>query len=131
MYDVSELRPTNKEVAIGILIATLVLVAVFCAGYMLGLTNAGTGAEGLHDNGSTAQHVREELGSVGSGISAAGSGIDNAAVAAGRVEKRIDDAQERVGYLKGTAEESRRLVTECQSVLREVRAGGKKDPSAH
>ena len=133
MYDVSELRPNGKETAVAILIGVAVLVAVFCIGYMLGLRNAGagTGTEGLHDNGSAAQHVREELGSVGSNISSAGSGIDNAAAAAGRIEKRIDDAQERAGYLKGAAAESRRLIAECQSILREVRAGGKKDPASH
>lgn len=128
MYDVSELRPNGKETAVAILIGAAVLVAIFCIGYLLGLRNAGTG---VPDNGNAALHVREELGSAGSAVGAAGSGIDKAAAAAGRIEERIDDAQERAGYLKGTAAESRRLVTECQSVLREVRAGGKKDPAAH
>ena len=81
-----------------LIIAVFVFMCVlFGAGYLCGLNHAGTG---VPDNGNAAQHVREELGSVGSNIGAAGSGIDNAAAAVGRVEKRIDDAQERVGYLK-------------------------------
>ena len=128
MYDVSELRPTNKEIAVGILIVTLVLVVVFSAGYLLGLTNAGTG---VSDNGDAAQHVRTELESAGSDISAAGSGIDNAAAAAGRVEKRISDAQERVSYIQGTTAESKRIVEECQSILREVRSRGETDTAPH
>jgi peptidoglycan hydrolase CwlO-like protein len=128
MYDVSELRPNGKETAALILICVVVLVAIFCAGYMLGLRNSG---KDVHDNGNAAQHVREELGSVESNIGAAGSGIDNASAAAGRIEERIDAAQERVDYLKSTAAESRRIIEECQSVLREVRAGGEKDPAPH
>ena len=127
MYDVS-LRPNGKETAVAILIGVAVLVAVFCIGYCIGLRNAG---KDVRDNGNAAQHVREELGSAGSNISAAGSGIDNAAAATDRIEERIDVAQERVGYLKGTTAESRRIVEECQSVLREVRAGGEKDPAPH
>ena len=128
MYDIQLFRPPNKETAVAVLIGVIVLVGIFCAGYLLGLRNAG---KDIPDNGNAAQYVREELGSVGSNIGAAGSGIDNAAAAAGRIEERIDDAQERVGYLKGTAAESRRIIEECQSVLREVRAGGEKDPAPH
>ena len=124
MYDIQELRPNNKEMAVGILIAVVVLVAVFCAGYMLGIRNAGTG---VSDNGNAAQHVREEIGSAGSDIGAAKSGIDNASAAAGRIEERISDAQERAEYVKGTADEGRRIIAECQSILREVRSRGKEN----
>ena len=107
MYDISRLRPTNKETAAAILIVTVLLVVIFCTGYMLGLRNADTGT---------------------GGVSAAVSGIDNAAAAADRVEARISDAQERAEYLKGTADEGRRIIAECQSILREVRSRGKENP---
>ena len=122
MYDVRLFRPPNKETAALILISVIVLVAIFCAGYMLGLRNAGTD---VSDNGNAAQYVREEIKSAGSNIGTAKSGIDNAAAAAGRIEDRIADAQERADYLKGTADEGRRIIAECQSILREVRRRGK------
>ena len=113
MYDISRLRPTNKETAVAILIVTVMLVVIFCTGYMLGLRNAdtGTGGENLHDNGDPAAGVRTEIDAAGSSVSTAKSRIDNAAAAADRVEARISDAQERAEYLKGTADEGRRLNT--------------------
>ena len=121
MYDISELKPNGKEMAVGILVCVAVLVAIFCAGYLFGL-RSGTN---VSDLGNSAQHVRDEIGSAGSNIGAAKSGIDNAAAAAGRIEERINDAQERADYLKGTADEGRRIIAECQSILRAVRSGGK------
>ena len=86
MYDISRLRPTNKETAVAILIVTVMLVVIFCTGYMLGLRNAdtGTGGENLHDNGDTAAWVRTEIDAAGSSVSTAKSRIDNAAAAADR-----------------------------------------------
>lgn len=129
MYaDFRRILSERKKDIITVLIGFAVLLACFCAGYLFGIRNAGKTDDGrVSDNGNAAERVREELGTAGSSIGSAGSRIENAAAAAGRIEKRIDDAQERVSYLKGTAEESRRLVTECQSVLREVRAGRKTD----
>ena len=125
MYDISELQPTGKNIAIGILIVTVLLVAVFCIGYMLGIRNTG---KDIPDNGDPAAGVRTEIDAAGSGISTAKSRIDNAAAAADRVEARISDAQERAEYLKGTADEGRRIIAECQSILREVRSRGKENP---
>ena len=124
MYDVSGLRPNNEKTAVLILISVIVLVVIFSAGYLLGLRNAG---KDIPDNGSAAQHVRDEIKSAGSNIGAAKSGIDNAAAAAGRIEERIADAQERAEYVKGTADEGRRIIAECQSILREVRSRGEAD----
>ena len=107
MYDISELQPTGKNIAIGILIVTVLLVAVFCIGYMLGIRNAG---KDIPDNGDPAAGVRTEIDVAGSSISAAESGIDNAAAEADRVEARISDAQERAEYVKGTADEGRKII---------------------
>ena len=122
MYAISELQPTGKNIAIGILAVTVLLVVVFCIGYMLGIRNAG---KDIPDNGDPAAGVRTEIDAAGSGISTAKSRIDNAAAAADRVEARISDAQERAEYVKGTADEGRRIIAECQSILRAVRSGGK------
>ena len=124
MYDFFEFGPIDKKTAAGVLIVFILLVVTGGIGYMLGLRHAGAG---VSDNGNAAQHVREEIGAAGSDISAAKSGIDNAAAAAGRIEERISDAQERAEYVKGTADEGRRIITECQSILREVRSGRKEN----
>lgn len=110
--------------------AVLFIIVVFCAGaaagYCIGLRNAGVAAgKDLHTNGNTAQGVRDEIEFARSDIDTAKSGIDNAADTAGRIEARISDAQERAEYVKGTADEGRRIIAECQSILRAVRSGGK------
>jgi len=120
--DLFNLRPTNKEVAFSNLGVLIFLVVAFSLGYMLGVTHT---RENVHDNGGTAADVRNEIESAGSDIGAAKSRIDNAAAAADRVEARISDAQERAEYVKGTADEGRRIIAECQSILRAVRSGGK------
>ena len=127
MYDYFRGLWENREkaVTVGIIVAFL-LLAVCWFSYCIGLRNAGTttGTD-LHNNGNAAQRVRYEIKSAGSNIGAAKSGIDNAAAAADRVEARISDAQERAEYVKGTADEGRRIIAECQSILREVRSRGK------
>ena len=124
MYDVQDLRPTNKEMAVLVLVVFVFMVVVFGSGYMLGLHNAG---KDVPDNGDSTAGVRNEINAAGSGISTAKSRIDNAAAAADRVEARISDAQERAEYIKGTANEGRRIIAECQSILREVRSRGKEN----
>lgn len=132
MYEIQEFRPNSKEVAVGILAVLVLLVVVFGIGYGLGLRNSSTAAgTDIHDNGNAAQGIRDEIGSARSDIGTAKSGIDNATAAAGRVEERISDAQERAEYVKGTADEGRRIIAECQSILREVRAGGKTGAAPH
>ena len=129
MYDYFQRLWANREkaVTVGIIVAFL-LLAVCWFSYCIGIRNTG---KDLPDNGNAAQHVRTEIESAGSNIDAAKSGIDNASAAAGRIEKRIADAQERADYLKGTADEGRRIIAECQSILREVRAGGKTGTTSH
>ena len=122
MYDVQDLRPTNKEMAVLVLVVFVFMVVVFGSGYMLGLHNAG---KDIPDNRDPAAGVRTEIDAAGSSISAAESGIDNAAATADRVEARISDAQERARYVQATTGEGRRLIAECQSILREVRSRGK------
>jgi hypothetical protein len=116
-------KSREKAVSTAIIIAFL-LLAVGWICYSLGIRNTG---KDIPDNGDSAAGVGNAIESAGSDISAAVSGIDNAAATADRVEARISDAQERAEYLKGTADEGRRLIAECQSILREVRAGGKEN----
>ena len=131
MYDVSGFRPQNEKTATLILIVFACMVVAGGLGYLLGLRNAGAGGENIYDNGNAAAGVRNEITNAGSDIGAAKSGIDNATGAADRVEARISDAQERARYVQATADEGRRILAECQSILREVRSRGTTDQAAH
>ena len=123
MYDdFFDLKPNSKEMAVLVLVVLVFMVVVFGSGYMLGLHNAG---KDVPDNGDPAAGVRNEIDAAGSSVSTAKSRIDNAAAAADRVEARISDAQGRVEYIKGTADEGRRIIAECKSIIDAVRAGGK------
>lgn len=125
MYDYFQRFWANREKALTVIfIGAFLLVAGIWFSYCLRIRNTG---KDLPDNGNAAQHVRTEIESAGSNIGAAKSGIDNAAAAAGRIEERISDAQERADYLKGTADEGRRIIAECQSILREVRRRGEEN----
>ena len=114
-------KSREKAVSTAIIIAFL-LLAVGWICYSLGIRNTG---KDIPDNGDPAAGVRTEIDAAGSSVSTAKSRIDNAAAAADRVEARISDAQERAEYVKGTADEGRRIIAECQSILRAVRSGGK------
>ena len=130
MHEIQEYRPGDEKIAIALLVIVVLLVASGSIGYMLGLRNAGTGTggENLHDNGNATAGIRNEINDAGSGVSAAFSRIDNAADAAGRIEERIDNAAERAHYVQATANEGRRIIAECQSILREVRTRGEANP---
>ena len=122
MYDFSELRPTNKEIAAAILIVFAVLVAVFSIGYMLGIRNAGAG---VHDNGNGIEPIRNELGTaaehqreITSGLEGAVAGSHAAAERAGRIEEAAVRSEAAVG-------EAGRLIDECQQIIGTVRNRGK------
>ena len=123
MYDVSELRPNGKEIAVAILIVVILLVAVFCTGYMLGLRNAGTD---VSNNGIRIDDVREQYQrievnqrQITSGLAGAVERSDAAAARAGRIEERAGAAAQSVG-------EAGRLLDECQQIIGTVRNRGKK-----
>ena len=123
MYDISELQPTGKNIAIGILVVTVLLVAVFCIGYMLGLRNAGTD---VSDNGKRIDDIREQLGTavqhqqqITSGLAGAVERSDAAAARAGRIE-------ERAGAAAQSVTDAGVLIDECQQIVGRVRNRGKK-----
>ena len=123
MYDIPRLRPTNKETAAAILIVTVLLVVIFCAGYMLGIRNAGTD---VSDNGKRIDDIREQLGTavqhqqqITSGLAGAVERSDAAAARAGRIE-------ERAGAAAQSVTDAGVLIDECQQIVGRVRNRGKK-----
>ena len=123
MYDYFRGLRENREKAVSTaIIIAFLLLAVGWICYSLGIRNTG---KDIPDNGGPAAGVRTEIDAAGSSVSTAKSRIDNAAAAADRVEARISDAQGRVEYLKTTADDGRRIIAECKSIIDTVRAGGK------
>ena len=106
--------------AVAILGVFIFLVAIFSAGYMLGIRN-------VHDNGSGTQPITNELGQAGTAIENAGAGIEAAAGHAGNVQAGIDNASEQAGYIYGTAKTSTELIGQCKSIISEIRRRGKAD----
>ena len=123
MYDVRLFRPPNKETATIVIVAVVLLVVVFCAGYLLGLRNAGTD---VSDNGKRIDDIREQLGTavqhqqqITSGLAGAVERSDAAAARAGRIE-------ERAGAAAQSVTDAGVLIDECQQIVGRVRNRGKK-----
>ena len=123
MYDVRLFRPPNKETATLVIVAVVLLVVVFCAGYLFGLRNAGTD---VSDNGNGIDDIREQLGTavqhqqqITSGLAGAVERSDAAAARAGRIE-------ERAGAAAQSVTDAGVLIDECQQIVGRVRNRGKK-----
>ena len=119
MYDVRFFRPPNKETATLVIVAVVLLVVVFCLGYMLCLRH-------VSDHGGGADAVGNQLEQAGTNIQNAKDGIDQAAGTADKVGAGIGAAKESAGYLQHTADTSAELIADCQRIIRQVRARGKK-----
>ena len=123
MYDIPRLRPTNKETAVAILIVTVLLVVIFCAGYLLGVERT----KDIYSNGSGAAGVGEQIEQAGTDIQHAADGIKEAQGTADKIGSGIEDAKDTAGYIQSTAETSAELVAECQSIIDGIRARGAQD----
>ena len=119
MYDVSGFRPQNEKTATLILIVFACMVAAGFAGYLFGLRN-------VSDHGGGADTVGNQLAETGTAIQHAKDGIDTAAGTADKVGAGIGAAKESAGYLQHTADTSAELIADCQRIIRQVRARGKK-----
>lgn len=129
MYnDLFDIGPDNKEMAIAILIVFAVLVAVFGAGYVLGISSAGPD---VHDNGGGAASAGQQIEQAGADIGYAAEGISQAAGTAGAVSGTIKNAAGTAQYIHSTAADSAGIIAECQSIIARVRARGAQDQAAH
>lgn len=94
-----------------------VLVLLFCAVAMRSC--------GLHDNGSGADEVRNQLDAAGSNQQSITAGIKNAAGTAGRSEEAINNADAAAERIESGQREAGAIIADCQSIVRAVRARGK------
>ena len=119
MYDVRRLFSEGKTDHVVAVVALVVFVVGFVSGYMLGLRN-------VSDHGGGADTVGNQLAETGTAIQHAKDGIDQAAGTADKVGAGIGAAKESAGYLQHTADTSAELIADCQRIIRQVRARGKK-----
>ena len=131
MYDVSELRPNGKEIAIAIIVVTVLLVVIFCAGYMLGLRNAGNAGKDVPDNGNGTAAVGSQLAETETAVNNAKNGIEAAAGTADHIGAGIADAKDSAGYIQHTADTSTEIIADCQSIIDAIRARGQAGKVAH
>ena len=137
MYDnLFDFRPSNKEVAVGILGVFILLVVVFCAGYMFGLRNAGTANSDGGNSG--AEQVGQHIQSAITGQREITERIDGLQNGADQVSGRIKagaagiaaaaDANNRAEIL---VRESGELIAEGKQILRRIRSRAEKNSAPH
>lgn len=131
MYDIPRLRPTNKETAVAILIVTVMLVVIFCTGYMLGLRNAGNTGKDVLDNGNGTAALGSQLTETETAVNNAKNGIEAAAGTADHIGAGIADAKESAGYIQHTADTSAEIIADCQSIIDAIRARGQAGKVTH
>lgn len=128
MYDVSELRPNGKEIAIAIIVVTVLLVVIFCAGYMLGIRNAGTD---VSDNGKRIEDVRNELSTATERQREITSGLESAVQRSDAAEERAGRIEERAVRSESVVRDAGVLIDECQQIIGRVRNRGQKGTPAN
>lgn len=94
MY-VPEFRPTNKEMAVTVLVCIAVLVAVYC---FMSRTGNDTGKTDNDISGSVAQ-LEDRINSLESRITGLSNRIDNAEKTLTGISDRIDASQEYAGQI--------------------------------
>ena len=120
MYDISELKPDRKETAIAILVSVAVLVAIFCAGYLLGLrTN-------VPDHGDGAGNIGEQLGTAVSNQQQITDGVGSAKEGAAHIETGIQHVTESAEQSAAAVSEAAGLIDSSQQILGRIRNRGKK-----
>lgn len=136
MYGLSDFRPNGKEIAIVIIVVTVLLVVIFCAGYMLGLRNSGRTNQS--DNGNGAGQVGQHIQSAITGQREITERIDrqqdSAAKISGRIESStagIEKATAATGRAESIVRESGVLIAEGQRIISTVRSRREKDPASH
>lgn len=130
MYDdFFDFGPNTKERAVAILIVIAFLVAVFCAGYMSGIRNAGTG--GISDYGDGTGNVGEQLGTAAVNQRDLTEGIGSAAAGASRIEGGIQQVSEATERAEVGVTEAGRIIDESQQILGRIRNRGQKGTLAN
>lgn len=132
MYDFSGFRPQNKETALAILVAAIVLVGIFCTGYMYGIRTAGKSDGGdVSNNGIRIDDVRKQLGTAISNQQQITSGIRQAETTAGSIAGRSEAIAKSAEAVSADVRAAGELIDECQQIIGRIRNRGQKGTSAN
>ena len=123
MYDVSELRPNGKEIAVAILIVFVLLVVTGSVCYLLGLRNAGTG---VPDNGDGVKPVGEQLSTAIQHQHEITAGLNSAVEGSGAAAATADHIAVTAGEAAAAVGDAGILIDQCQQIIGRVRNRGKK-----
>lgn len=77
---------------------------------------------GLHDNGSGADAVRDELNNAATTQQSITSRITDAQNTAGKLESGITNAEQSAIRIENNQQTAGELIADCQRIVREVRA---------
>ena len=128
MYDVSELRPNGKEMAVAILVIVAVLVAVFFAGYSIGVGNAGTD---IRDHGNRIEDIRDQYQHIEVNQREITDGLESAVERSNSIEARSDRIEKAAGTAAQSVTDAGILIDECQQIIGRVRNRGQKGTPAN
>ena len=128
MYDISELEIKGKDMAVAVLIVVILLVVIFCTGYMLGLRNAGTD---VSDNGKRIEDVRNELSTATERQREITSGLESAVQRSDAAEERAGRIEERAVRSESVVRDAGVLIDECQQIIGRVRNRGQAGKVTH
>ena len=120
MYDISELEIKGKDMAVAVLIVVILLVAVFCAGYMLGLR------ANVPDHGDGVGNIGEQLGTAVSNQQQITDGVGSAKEGAAHIETGIQHVAESAEQSAAAVSEAAGLIDSSQQILGRIRNRGKK-----
>ena len=126
--DLFDLRPTNKEVAFGILGVFVFLVVAFSLGYMLGVERT---RENVHDNGNGINHVGEQLGEAVSHQQQITDGIKDAEHTSAGIAETSTAIAESAGHIEAGVGEAAGLIDSSQQILGRIRNRGQANPPAN
>ena len=121
MYnDLFDLRPTNKEVAFGILAVFALLLLAGVGGYLLGVERT----QDLYDNGGGAGQVGGQLEQAEVNQHAITDGISHAEGTGQSIAGAGHAIAESAGHIAGGVTEAAGLIDECQQILGRIRNRG-------
>ena len=129
MYDdLFDFRPSNKEVAVGILGVFILLMVVFCAGYMFGIRNAG---KDVSNNGDGINHVGEQLGQAIGNQQQITDGIKDAEHTSAGIGETSKAIAESARHIETGVGEAAGLIDSCQQILGRIRNRGQTNQTTH
>lgn len=127
MYDLPELEVKGKDVAIAVLIVVVFLVAVFLAGYCIGVERT----EDLYNNGTGTGDVGEQLGEAVCHQQQITSGIQDAEHTSSGIAETSAAITESAKHIEAGVGEAAGLIDSSQQILGRIRNRGQANPPAN